>query len=73
MYSSDTSVSSQVVKTTIFEHFKPLNDSFSVVSLYIFEETCILLESPFHAELNGLCPNSIIRISVSYDCTIKYV
>ena len=29
-------------------------------SLYIFEETCILLESPFHAELNGLYPNYVI-------------
>ena len=38
---------------SIFEPFKPLNDSFSVVNLYIFEETYISLESPFHAELNG--------------------
>ena len=36
-----------------------LNDSFSVVSLYIFEETWILLELLFHTELNGLCPNSV--------------
>ena len=40
-------------KRQLFEHFKPLNDTFSVVSLYIFEETYILLESPFHTELNG--------------------
>ena len=46
-------------KWQLFEHFKPLNDSFSVVRLYIFEETCILLESPFHTELNDLCPNSV--------------
>ena len=46
-------------KRQIFEHFKPLNDSFSVASVYIFEETYILLESPFHTELNGLCPNSV--------------
>ena len=47
----------------------------SVVSLCIFEETCILLESPFHAELNGLCSNPTphIEVSISYDCVIKYV
>ena len=40
-------------KRQLFECFKPLNDSFSVVSLHIFEETYILLELP---ELNGpLC------------------
>ena len=44
-------------KRQLFEHFKPLNDSFSIVSLYIFEENYILLESPFYAELNGFCPN----------------
>ena len=46
-------------KWRLFEHFKPLNNSFSVVNLYIFEETYILLELPFHMELNGLCPNSV--------------
>ena len=46
-------------KLQLFEHFKPLNDSFSVVSFYIFNETYILLESPFHTELNGLFPNSV--------------
>ena len=46
-------------KQQIFECFKPLNDPFSVVGLYIFKETCILLESLFYTELNGLCPNSI--------------
>ena len=46
-------------KWQLFECFKPLNNSFSVVSLYIFEETYILLESPFHTELKDLCPNSI--------------
>ena len=46
-------------KRQLFECFKPLNNSFSVVSLYIFEETYILLESPFHTELNGFCPNSV--------------
>ena len=43
----------------LFEHFKPLNDSFSVVSLSSFEETFILIESPFHTELNSLCSNSV--------------
>ena len=43
----------------LFELFKPINDSFSVVSIYIFEETYILLESPFHTELSGLCTNSV--------------
>ena len=46
-------------KRQLFERFKPLNDSFTVVSPYIFEETYILLESPFHVEFNGLCPNSV--------------
>ena len=46
-------------KRQLFEHFKPLNDSFLLVSLYIFEETYILLESPFHIELNGLSPNFV--------------
>ena len=46
-------------KRQLFERFKPLNDFFSVVKLFIFEETYILLESPFHTELNGLCPISV--------------
>ena len=32
-------------KRHLFEHFKQLNASFSVVSLYIFNKICILLES----------------------------
>ena len=48
-------------KRQLFECFKPLNNSFSVVSLYIFKETYILLESPFHTELNGFCPNSVYK------------
>ena len=43
-------------KWQLFKHFKPRDGSFSVVTLYISEET---LESPFHAELNGHCPNSV--------------
>ena len=46
-------------KRPLFEHFKPLNDPFSIINLYIFKETCIVLESPFHSELNGFCFNSI--------------
>ena len=40
-------------------YLKPLNDSFSLLSLYIFEETDILLESPYHTELNDYCPNFV--------------
>ena len=43
----------------LFKCFKTTNDSFSVVNHCIFEETCILLKSPFHAEWNGLYPNSV--------------
>ena len=46
-------------KWQLFEHFKPLSDSFSVTILYTFKETYILLESPFHTELNDLCSNSV--------------
>ena len=46
-------------KQQLLKRFKPLSDSFSVVSLYIFELTYLLLELPFHVELNGLCPNSV--------------
>ena len=48
-----------VKKQQLFKHFKTINGSFSVVSICIFEETCILLELPFHADLNGLCPNAV--------------
>ena len=43
--------------------FKPVYDNFSVVSLYIFDEIYILLESPFMlSELNkGLCPYNNIN------------
>ena len=59
-------------KCQLFEHFKPLNGSFSVASLYILTKP-IFLELPFHAELNGVCTNSIIKVSVSYDLIIKYM
>ena len=48
-----------VQKRQLFQHFKTINGSFSVVSHCIFEETCILLKLPFHAERNGLGPSSI--------------
>ena len=54
-----------VQKQQLFKHFKTTNGSFSVVSHCIFEVTCILLESPFHAELNGLCPNSVLGLGDS--------
>ena len=45
-------------KWQLFNRFKPFNGYFSVVSLYVSEENCILLESPFHVELS-LCFNSV--------------
>ena len=42
----------------------------SVVSLDTLKETCILLEWPFYAELNGLCPYAIYYSICSYDCII---
>ena len=55
MYSFNTSICLQ----DLFEHFMSHNGCFSVVSLYSSEENCILMESPFHAELNGPHPNAI--------------
>ena len=46
-------------KRLLFDCLKPLKDSFYVGIFYIIEETYILLELPFHTELNGLCPNSV--------------
>ena len=40
-------------------HFKSLYRNFSVISLNVIDETCIIVESTFHAEFNSLCPNSI--------------
>ena len=60
--------STSVQEQHSFKHFKPLNGSFSVISVYLFEETCISLESAFHAKLNG--PLYTI-VSVCYDCIIK--
>ena len=48
-------------KRQLFKYSKILIGFFSVVtgSIYNFEETCILLELPFHAKMNGLCPSSV--------------
>ena len=60
-------------KLQLFKSFKPCNGSF-LVSHYIFEESCILLESPFLAELNGrIFPPLYIKVSASYDHIIKYM
>ena len=49
----------------------------SVVRLYsyIFEETCTLLDSPFHAELNGFVQTLNIKVymHVSYDGMYSYI
>ena len=34
----------------LFQHFKTINGSFTVLSNCILKETYILVESPFHAE-----------------------
>ena len=39
-----------VQKQQLFQRFKTINGSFTVVSNCILKETYILLESPFHAE-----------------------
>ena len=46
-------------KWHLFKYFEALNIDFSVVILCIFEDTCTVLELPFHVELNGFCPNSV--------------
>ena len=53
------SISSRAVKNgnylSVLSHLTTL----SAVNLYILEETYILLESLFHTEVNGPCPNSV--------------
>ena len=46
-------------KWQLLMSFKPLIGFFLVVRLYSSEETYIRLELPFHAELNGIRPNSV--------------
>ena len=50
--------------------FKPVYDNFSVVSLYIFDEIYILLESPFMlSELNkGFCPYNAVEMHTMLMC-----
>ena len=72
MYLSTTTISSQVLKNGNYLSILRQIIAFSVVSHCIFVKTCILLKSPFHAELNGICFYSVyIEVSVSYDCIIK--
>ena len=42
-------------------HSFPLNDTCSVFSLHVVKETYIVLESPFHATLNGLIQTPYIE------------
>ena len=60
MASSDFLALKEAVSKAL-QRFKPFHGSFSVVSLCIYEETCISLDSPIHAEQNGLCPNSVYQ------------
>ena len=53
------SVCLQVIKITFILAFLPDLREFSLVSLYLFEETYASLESPVHPEYNGFCPNSV--------------
>ena len=57
----------------LLQHFKLLNGYFSIVCLNL-EKTCILLESPFRAELMTFAPTPYIkvRVSISYDCIINF-
>ena len=54
-------------KQQLSKCFKPINSSFSVVHFYTFEETCMLLEWPFHAEFVRTPYNEVL---ISYDCII---
>ena len=60
-------------KWQLFKDFRPPKDSFYVVSLYTFEATYILSESPFHAEFNNFVPIPYLKVTVSYDRIIKHV
>ena len=59
MFSYVTSVCSRVVKIAFILAFLPDLREFSLVSLYLLEETYASLESPVHLEYNGDCPNSV--------------
>ena len=48
-----------LLKATFILAFLPVVWEFSLVSLYLLEETCKSLESPIHSEDNGFCLNSV--------------
>ena len=55
--------------------FKPLNDSFSVVSFYIFEETYILYYWNHYLMLSWMVfvPTLYMKVPLSYGRIIKYM
>ena len=57
----------------LFEHFKIITGSFSVVSLCIIKETYKLLKSLFTLSRLVVVQTLHIRVSVSYDPMIKCV
>ena len=59
MFSYVTSVCLRVIKNTSILAFFPDLKEFSLVSLYLFEETYTSIEFPVHLEYNGVCPNSV--------------
>ena len=59
MFSYITSVCSLVVKNHIYFNILPDLREFSLVRLYLFEETYASLELPVHLEYNGFSPNSV--------------
>ena len=62
MYSSTMSIYLRVFKNRNYLRILQQLMAFSVVSHCIFEETCILLESPFYAEWKGIW-NSLMQKS----------
>ena len=49
----------KTLKIAFILAFLPDLREFSLVSLYLFEETYVSLESQVHPEYNGLRPNSV--------------
>ena len=64
------SINLQVVESSIY--FSVLS-CFMAVFCSIFEETCISLDSPVHAEQNGICSTPYTKVSASYDRRTKLV
>ena len=56
MFSYVPSVCSRVVKIAFILAFLPVLKEFSLVRLYLFEETNAPLESPVHSEYNVFVP-----------------